>query len=82
MAKDAMQIAELIENYQDKLPTPRFVTDVYIQAVARLAERITAQELEEFVALGALIKERSTMYIPACQWHDDPQCSRGRIIRH
>lgn len=61
---DAKELIERIEGYQGDVPTPRFVTSQYAEVIAKLADRVTPDEMDQLIALGALVKKRSSQRVP------------------
>lgn len=69
---EAKQLIEMIKEHNGPLPKPRFVIDVYAEVVARLSPRLTPQDIEDLVALGALVRRRSTQLVPVLEWDEIP----------
>lgn len=69
---DATQLIEMIKEHNGPLPKPRFVIDVYAEVVAKLSPKLTPEEIEDLVALGALIRRRSTQLVPVLNWDEIP----------
>lgn len=65
---DAKQLIERIESYNGELPRTRFVSDVYAETVAKISAKLSQDEIEDLVALGALVMKRSTQLVPVLQW--------------
>lgn len=64
--------AELLMQMSDSsIPIPRVPTveAVFAQKLAEIEDRLTASELDDFVRLGALIRDRSTLLVPV--WRAD-----------
>lgn len=78
---DGTQLIEKIKEYNGPLPKPRFVIDVYAEVVAKLSPKLTPEEMEDLVALGALVRRRSTQLVPVLHWDDIPQVlGPGRAV--
>jgi hypothetical protein len=50
----------------------RYVPEVYAAMVAKLADQLTAEQLADMVALGALIKSRCSVLIPVYKFDEIP----------
>lgn len=61
---DAKELLGQIEAYEGDLPKVRYVPDVYAAVLAQLAPKLTPEELEDVVALGALVKKRCSVMVP------------------
>lgn len=61
---DAKELMDRISQHQGELPRVRSVTEVYAEIVAAFAARLTPQEVNDMVALGALISKRSSRLVP------------------
>lgn len=70
---DAKELIERIESYEGKLPRPRFVIGAYAEVIAKLVARVTPEELDDLVALGALVKARSSQLVPLYKWDEIPE---------
>lgn len=57
-----------IEAHKQDLPKVRCVTDVYAAVLAPLADRLTQEELDAVIALGALVHCRSSRMVPVLTW--------------
>lgn len=78
---DAKEMMDRIEKHEGELPRVRSVTEVYAAMVATLAGRLTPQEVDDMVALGALIRERSSRLIPVLKLDQiEEYLGRGRPI--
>lgn len=61
---DPKELIERINSYEGTLPRPRFVVPAYAEVVARLSPKLEQEDVDELVALGALIKQRSSQLVP------------------
>lgn len=75
---DAKELTDMINNHKGELPRPRFVVSVFAEVVAKLAPRLTQEELGELVALGALVQKRSSQLVPVYRLDDMPGGDVGR----
>lgn len=78
---DVKELVERIEKYEGELPRPRFVIETYAEVIAKLSERLTSADVDDLVALGALVKLRSSQLIPLYRWDAIPEeLMNGRPI--
>lgn len=75
--KDLM---DKIQAHADELPKVRNVTDVYVKVMARVVDKLTPDELDAVIALGALVEDRSTRMIPVLRWDQIGEMGAGRPI--
>ncbi|WP_315128054.1 hypothetical protein [Comamonas antarctica] len=79
---ETIELTGRIDSYQGILPKPRFVAEAYAEVIAKLSDRVTSAEMDELVALGALVKERSSQLVPFYEWNEIPiELLGGRPIR-
>lgn len=57
-----------IDGYKDQLPKVRSVAHAYAEVLAPFVDRFNDEELERIIALGALIKARSSQLVPVLTW--------------
>ena len=69
---DAKELLGQIEAYEGKHPRVRYVPEVYAAMVAKLADQLTAEQLADMVALGALIKSRCSVLVPVYKFNEIP----------
>lgn len=62
------ELPSKIEAHKQDLPKVRCVTDVYAAVLAPPADRLTQEELDSIIALGALVHYRSTRMVPVLTW--------------
>lgn len=79
---DAKELLGQIDAYTGPLPRARSVTDVYAAVVANLADSLSPEQLADMVALGALVKDRSTVLVPVYRIDQIPDhiMGQGRAI--
>ncbi|CAM4401270.1 hypothetical protein COAQ111491_21990 [Comamonas aquatilis] len=79
---DAKELLDQIEAYQGKHPRVRYVPEVYAAMVAKMADNLTAEQLEDMVALGALIKNRCSVLVPVYKFDQIPDhiLGQGRAV--
>lgn len=65
---NASELMAGIDAYNQKLPKVRSVAHAYTEVLARLSDRLSNDELEEIIALGALVKARSSQLVPVLTW--------------
>lgn len=65
---DPKELLTKIEAHKQDLPKVRCVTDVYAAVLAPLADRLTQEELDAVIALGALVHYRSSRMVPVLTW--------------
>ena len=75
--------AELLEQMSDpdiKIPKVKRVEAVYAAHLAEIEARLTPDELQRFIELGALIRDRSTLLIPVLRLDRPDTWPSGRPI--
>ena len=79
---DAKELLDQIEAYKEKHPRVRYVPEAYAEKVAKLADKLTPEQLADMVAMGALIKSRCSVLIPVYKFDEIPDhiLGRGRAI--
>lgn len=79
---DAKELLDQIEAYKGKHPRVRYVPEAYAAMVAKLADQLTAEQLADMVALGALIKSRCSVLVPVYKFDEIPDhiLGRGRAV--
>ena len=79
---DAKELLDQIEAYKGKHPRVRYVPEAYAAMVAKLADQLTAEQLADMVALGALIKSRCSVLVPIYKFDEIPDhiLERGRAV--
>ena len=75
---DAKELLGQIEAYKGKHPRVRYVPEAYAEKVAKLADKLTPEQMAEMVALGALIKSRCSVLIPVYKFDEIPDHILGR----
>ena len=73
-----LDLMEKIKNHAQELPKVRSVTDVYVRVMALIANKLTQDELEAVIALGALVDDRSSRMIPVLRWEQIEEMDLGR----
>jgi len=64
----AKELMARIEGHDNQLPRVRSVAQAYAEVLAPIASRLSDEELEQIVALGALVKARSSHLVPVLTW--------------
>lgn len=79
---DAKELLSQIEAYKAELPRVRYVPEVYAAIVATFANNLSAEQLAEMVALGALIKNRCSVWVPVYKLDQLPDhiLEKGRAV--
>lgn len=79
---DAKELLDQIEAYRGKHPRVRYVPEAYAAMVAKLSDQLTAEQLADMVALGALIKSRCSVLVPVYKFDEIPDhiLGRGRAV--
>lgn len=77
---DEKALMDKIMAYAGELPKVRNVTDVYVRVMATMAEKMTSDELDAVIALGALVDDRSARMIPVLRWDQIERMDVGRPI--
>lgn len=77
------RIAELLEQMNSPeidIPKAKHVEAVYAAHLAEIEDRLSADELQRFIKLGALIRDRSTLLIPVIRANMPETWPGGRVI--
>lgn len=78
---DAKELLERIEKYSDELPRVRYVPNAYALVLAGISHKLTPEELDDVVSLGALVKNRATVLVPVLRWEEiDSHLAKGRAV--
>ena len=79
---DAKELLDQIEAYKGEHPRVRYVPEAYAAMVAKLSDQLTAEQLADMVALGALIKSRCSVLVPVYKFDEIPDhiLGRGRAV--
>jgi len=78
---DAKELMDRINKHDGKLPVVQNVTEVYAAMVASFAARLTPQEVDDMVKLGALISDRSSRLVPVLKLDQVSEyLARGRQV--
>jgi hypothetical protein len=65
---DATELMARINGHDGGLPKVRSVAEVYAAVLAPVTARLSQEELAAVIALGALVKARSSRLIPVLTW--------------
>lgn len=77
---EAAEVINRINGYAGEIPKPRFVIDVYAEVVSRLSPALTPDQVEELVALGALVKRRSSQLVPVFNFEQVSDLAAGKGV--
>lgn len=75
---DAKELLGQIEAYQGKPPRVRSVPEAYAAMAAKLADKLTPEQLADVVAMGALIKSRCSVLVPVYKFDEIPDHILGQ----
>ena len=77
----ATELLELMSDPAIDIPKAKRVEAVYADHLAGIESRLTPDELQRFIELGALIRDRSTLLIPVIRANMPETWPGGRVIK-
>ena len=80
MIERAAELLEQMNNPDIEIPKVQHVEAVYAAHLADIEGRLTPDELQSFIKLGALIRHRSTLLVPVLRLDMPETWPGGRVI--